>query len=53
MAQLVAFLGVSAIVIMTPGQDTALTIRSSLGEQSKRLNADMVILSAGLVYKVF
>jgi threonine/homoserine/homoserine lactone efflux protein len=30
MAQFVAFLGVSAIVIMTPGQDTALTIRNSL-----------------------
>jgi threonine/homoserine/homoserine lactone efflux protein len=29
-AQLAAFLGVSAIVIMTPGQDTALTIRNAL-----------------------
>ena len=29
-AQLAAFLGVSAIVIVTPGPDTALTIRSSL-----------------------
>ena len=28
--QLIAFLGLSAVVIMTPGQDTALTIRSSL-----------------------
>ena len=28
--QLAAFLGLSAIVIMTPGQDTALTIRNSL-----------------------
>jgi threonine/homoserine/homoserine lactone efflux protein len=29
-SELVAFLGVSAIVIVTPGPDTALTIRSSL-----------------------
>ena len=28
---LLAFLGVSALVIMTPGQDTALTIRNTLG----------------------
>jgi threonine/homoserine/homoserine lactone efflux protein len=30
MAQLLAFLGVSAVVIMTPGPDTALTIRNTL-----------------------
>ena len=30
MSQLAAFLGVSAIVIVTPGQDTALTIRNTL-----------------------
>ena len=30
MKELVAFLGVSALVIVTPGQDTALTIRSTL-----------------------
>ena len=30
MQELVAFLGVSALVIVTPGQDTALTIRNSL-----------------------
>jgi len=29
-AQLVAFLGISAVVIVTPGQDTALTIRNTL-----------------------
>jgi threonine/homoserine/homoserine lactone efflux protein len=29
-AQLFAFLGISALVIVTPGQDTALTIRNSL-----------------------
>lgn len=29
-AELVAFLGVSAVVICTPGQDTALTIRNTL-----------------------
>jgi threonine/homoserine/homoserine lactone efflux protein len=29
-AEFVAFLGVSALVIMTPGQDTALTIRNTL-----------------------
>jgi threonine/homoserine/homoserine lactone efflux protein len=31
-AQLAAFLGVSAVVIVTPGQDTALTIRNTLLE---------------------
>jgi threonine/homoserine/homoserine lactone efflux protein len=30
MASLLAFLGVSTIVIVTPGQDTALTIRNTL-----------------------
>jgi threonine/homoserine/homoserine lactone efflux protein len=30
MGELVAFLGVSALVIVTPGQDTALTIRNTL-----------------------
>ena len=30
MAEFAAFLGVSAVVIMTPGQDTALTIRNTL-----------------------
>src|SRR5262249_61787068 len=30
MAQLAAFLGVAALVIVTPGQDTALTIRNTL-----------------------
>ena len=30
MAQLAAFLGISALVICTPGQDTALTIRNTL-----------------------
>ena len=30
MRDLLAFLGVSALVIVTPGQDTALTIRSTL-----------------------
>ena len=29
-AQLAAFLGVSAVVIVTPGQDTALTVRNTL-----------------------
>ena len=29
-AELLAFLGVSALVIVTPGQDTALTIRNTL-----------------------
>jgi threonine/homoserine/homoserine lactone efflux protein len=28
-AHLLAFLGISALVIVTPGQDTALTIRNS------------------------
>ena len=31
MTELLAFLGVAALVIVTPGQDTALTIRNSLG----------------------
>jgi threonine/homoserine/homoserine lactone efflux protein len=30
MGELVAFLGVAALVIMTPGPDTAVTIRSTL-----------------------
>ena len=30
MGELAAFLGISALVIMTPGQDTALTIRNTL-----------------------
>src|SRR4051794_32967175 len=30
MASFLAFLGVSALVIVTPGQDTALTIRNTL-----------------------
>ena len=30
MDQLLVFLGVSALVILTPGQDTALTIRNTL-----------------------
>ena len=30
MAELAAFLGVAALVIVTPGPDTALTVRSTL-----------------------
>jgi threonine/homoserine/homoserine lactone efflux protein len=30
MGDLVAFLGVAALVIVTPGQDTALTVRNAL-----------------------
>jgi len=30
MAELAAFFGVAALVIVTPGQDTALTIRNTL-----------------------
>jgi threonine/homoserine/homoserine lactone efflux protein len=29
-AELIAFLGIAALVIVTPGQDTALTIRNGL-----------------------
>ena len=29
-AELIAFLGIAALVIVTPGQDTALTIRNTL-----------------------
>jgi len=41
MNELLAFLGVSALVIVTPGQDTALTIRSTLlgGRQAGVLTA--------------
>ena len=41
MATLVAFLGVSALLIVTPGQDTALTIRNALvgGRRSGRRTA--------------
>jgi threonine/homoserine/homoserine lactone efflux protein len=31
MAELLAFLGVAVVVIVTPGQDTALTVRNTLG----------------------
>jgi threonine/homoserine/homoserine lactone efflux protein len=31
MAELLAFLGVALVVIVTPGQDTALTVRNTLG----------------------
>jgi threonine/homoserine/homoserine lactone efflux protein len=46
-AQLIAFLGVSLLVIVTPGQDTALTIRNTLlgGRRSGVLTA--VGVSAG------
>jgi threonine/homoserine/homoserine lactone efflux protein len=46
-AQLIAFLGVSFVVIATPGQDTALTIRNTLvgGRRSGALTA--VGVSAG------
>src|SRR4051812_43889496 len=30
-----------------------LTVRSSLGEESARLHADMIVLTAGIVYKIF
>jgi len=30
-----------------------LTVRSSLGEESLRLRADMIVVSSGLVYKIF
>src|SRR5512144_271028 len=41
MAGLVAFIGISALVIVTPGQDTALTIRNTLagGRRSGVLTA--------------
>jgi threonine/homoserine/homoserine lactone efflux protein len=44
---LVAFLGVSAIVIVTPGQDTALTIRNSLLGGRRAGLATAVGVSAG------
>src|SRR5262245_17862233 len=31
MAELLAFVGVAVVVIVTPGQDTALTVRNTLG----------------------
>jgi threonine/homoserine/homoserine lactone efflux protein len=69
MGQLLAFLGVSALVIVTPGQDTALTIRSTLlggrragiltalgvatGQAVWTLTASLGVKLAGAVYLVF
>src|SRR6266542_4330751 len=52
LAQAGAFLGVSALVIVTPGQDTALTIRNSLvggrrGGAAARLGAGIPRPQAG------
>jgi threonine/homoserine/homoserine lactone efflux protein len=50
-AQLVAFLGVSAVVIVTPGQDTALTIRNTLlGGRSGGIATAAGVVSGQLVW---
>jgi threonine/homoserine/homoserine lactone efflux protein len=50
-AQLAAFLGVSAVVIVTPGQDTALTIRNTLlGGRSGGIATATGVVSGQLVW---
>jgi threonine/homoserine/homoserine lactone efflux protein len=50
-AQLAAFLGVSAVVIVTPGQDTALTIRNTLlGGRSCGIATAAGVVSGQLVW---
>ena len=50
-AQLAAFLGVSAVVIVTPGQDTALTIRNTLlGGRSGGIGTAAGVVSGQLVW---
>jgi len=52
-AQLAAFLGVSAVVIVTPGQDTALTIRNTLlGGRSGGIATAAGVVSGQLVWAV-
>jgi threonine/homoserine/homoserine lactone efflux protein len=46
-AQLLAFLGVAALVIVTPGQDTALTIRNTLAGARRAGIATAAGVSAG------
>jgi threonine/homoserine/homoserine lactone efflux protein len=52
-AQLLAFLGVAAVVIITPGQDTALTIRNTLagGRRSGILTA-LGVVSGQLTWTI-
>jgi threonine/homoserine/homoserine lactone efflux protein len=50
-AQFAAFLGVSAVVIVTPGQDTALTIRNTLlGGRSGGIATAAGVVSGQLVW---
>jgi threonine/homoserine/homoserine lactone efflux protein len=50
-AQFAAFLGVSAVVIVTPGQDTALTIRNTLlGGRSGGIATSAGVVSGQLVW---
>ncbi len=50
-AQLAAFLGVSAVVIVTPGQDTALTVRNTLlGGQRAGVATAAGVVSGQLVW---
>jgi threonine/homoserine/homoserine lactone efflux protein len=46
-----AFLGLSAVVIMTPGQDTALTIRNTLMTLAWLSAYAMVVARAGHVLR--
>src|SRR6185295_3491587 len=51
MRELVAFLGVSALVIVTPGQDTALTIRNTLlGGRSAGMSTVLGVVCAQAVW---
>ena len=47
MSQYFAFLGVSLLVICTPGQDTALTIRNTLAGDRRTGSATALGVSAG------
>jgi len=50
-AQLAAFLGVSAVVIVTPGQDTALTIRNTLlGDRRAGVGTAFGVVSGQLAW---
>jgi threonine/homoserine/homoserine lactone efflux protein len=52
-AQLAAFVGVSALVIVTPGQDTALTIRNTLfGGRDRGVRTALGVVTGQLAWAV-
>ena len=51
MAELLAFLGVAVVVIVTPGQDTALTVRNTLaGGRSAGIRTAIGVVSGQAVW---